>query len=109
MVPCNTHHLFNSNVLEEGGQSTINHNMGVANVLSLMCKMPTLFKVLTIFEVCKFDEFVYFIYPIIYDNACTTDAERVMNVMPMKLKLEYRLFNFIMYLKHDNVISYESF
>lgn len=81
--------------------------MGVTNVLNLMCKMPTLFKVLTIFEVCKFNDFVYFIYLIIYNIVCTMDVERVMNDMPMNLK--YRLFNFIMYLKHNNVISYESF
>lgn len=109
MVACNTHNMFNPNKFEEGGQTTVNHNVGVTDILSRMREVPVLFKVLTNFEVREFDELSSLVCPTINDNARSTGVERVLSGRPMKLTPEQRLLNFIMYLKHDNVISYESF
>ena len=57
IATCNTYNLFNPNELEEGGQSTINPNVRVMDVFGHMREVPTLFKILTNFEVPKFDEF----------------------------------------------------
>lgn len=36
MVVGNTHNMFDLNELEEGGRRTVNHNVGVTDVLDLM-------------------------------------------------------------------------
>lgn len=45
----------------------------------------------------------------IHNNAHNVVVESVMSGRPKKLTPEQWLLKFIMYLKHDNVISYESF
>lgn len=42
IVTCNIHNLFNPNKLEEGGQTTVNHNVGVTGVLNWMRDVSTL-------------------------------------------------------------------
>ena len=108
MATCNTHNLFNPNELEESGQS-VNPNVGVMNVFNHMREVSTLFKVLTNFEVPNFDEFASLVCPTICDNARSTTCESIMSGKPMKLTLEQHLLDFIMYLKHNNVISNEFF
>lgn len=83
----------------------MNHNEGVMNILSCVREVPPLFKVLTNFEVCENNEFVSFVCPIICDNAHSSRVERGMSGRPIKLMHAQCLVNFIMYLKHDNVIS----
>lgn len=56
MVACNIHNMLNANDLEEGGQTFVNHNLGVTDILSRMRGLPALFKVLNNFEVHEFDE-----------------------------------------------------
>lgn len=34
MATCNTHNMFNSNEMKEGGQTTANQNVGVMDILS---------------------------------------------------------------------------
>ena len=53
--------------------------------------------------------FVFFVCSTIFGNARSMDILRVTNGRPMKLAPEQCLFNFIMHLKHDNVVAYESF
>lgn len=77
------------------------------DVLSWMRDMPTLFMVLT--NVYGFDELVSLVCPTIPNNAPSTNIGRVMGGKPMKLTPEQHLLNFIMYLKHDNVLSFECF
>lgn len=72
-----------------------------------MRDVPTLLKVLADFEVHKFDELASLVCPTICDNAYNMDIRRVMSGMPIKLTPKQHFLNFIMYLKHDNVISYE--
>lgn len=36
MIVGNSHNMFNPNELEEGNQRTVNHDMGVTNVLGQM-------------------------------------------------------------------------
>lgn len=36
MVACNIHNLFNMHELEEGGQSTVNQNVGVTDMFNCM-------------------------------------------------------------------------
>lgn len=83
--------------------------MGVTKILNHMREVPTLLKVLTNSKVHKFDELASLICLTNCDNACTTGVERVVSGIPMKLTPEQCLLNFIMYLKHDHVIKYESF
>lgn len=79
------------------------------DILGCMCEVPPLFKVWENFEVHEFDKFASLVCPIIRDNAHSTEVERVISGRLMKLTLAQSLFNFIMYLKHDNIMSYESF
>lgn len=99
VVACNTHNLFNPSELHDGGQTTINHNVGVTYVLIRMREVLALVKVLTCFEVDELDA-----CPTICNNTYNIGVERVMNGRPMKLTHEQHLLNFIIYLKHDNVI-----
>ena len=71
MVACKTHNMFNPKELEEGDQTIINHNVGVTNVLSWILKVSALVRVLTNFEIHKFDEFVSTFCPTIHNNAIT--------------------------------------
>lgn len=56
MDACKTHNTFILIELEEGGQKTVNRNVGVRNELSLMCDVLALLKFLLNFEVYKLDE-----------------------------------------------------
>lgn len=79
------HNLFNPNKLDEGGQTTINHDVGVMVVLSQMHKVHVLFKVLIEFEVQEFNKLASIVCPTICDNAHTMGVKRVMNGKLMKL------------------------
>lgn len=70
----------------------------VTDVLSHMCNVHALFKIVTNFEVYSFDELTSFVCPIIRNNACSMGIESIMNGMPMKLTHEQLLLNFIIYL-----------
>lgn len=104
-----THNLFDPNELEEGGLSTTNHNVGVMDILSRMHEVSALFKVLTNFKICEFDELATLVCSTIRNNAHNMGIARVMSSRPMKLTHEQHLLNFVMYLKHDDEINYESF
>lgn len=67
-----------------------------------------MFKVLANFEVHKFDELAFLVSPTIHDNAHTTGMKRGMSEKSTKLQLEQRLLSLIVYLKHEDVISYRS-
>ena len=71
MAACNTRSLFNPNELEEGDQTTVNHNVGVMDGLSQMRDVPTQFKVLTNCEIYEFDELASLVCYKIYDNVCS--------------------------------------
>lgn len=49
MASYNTYDMFNANGLEDGGQTTVNTNKGVADILSHMSEVPPMFKVLQSF------------------------------------------------------------
>ena len=109
MVACNTLNLFNLNELEEGGQSIVDPMWELQTCSTACARCMHCSKGLTNFKVHEFDELVSFLYPTIRDNGRSMGVETTMSGMPMKLKPEQCLFNFIMYLKHTNVNSYEFF
>ena len=74
--------MFNPNELGECGQTRVNHNMGVTDVLHWMCVVHILFKVLTNFEIHKFDEFASFVCLTNCNSSHSTDVERVMSGRP---------------------------
>jgi hypothetical protein len=76
MVAYNTQHLFKSNKYEEGGQSIVNHNVGVVDILSRMREVPTLFEVSTDVEVRKFDELTSLVGPTIHDNISSKHGKK---------------------------------
>jgi hypothetical protein len=51
--------------LEDGGQGTINHNIGVWDLSGRMCDTPHSLKTLTIFAIHKFDGLCGLVVPII--------------------------------------------
>lgn len=87
----------------------MNHNEGVMNILSCMCEVPPLFKIFTNFEVREKNDFDSLVCPIIRGNAHSTSVETVMSGRLIKSMHAQCLLNFIMYLNHDNVISFYSF
>lgn len=109
IVAYNTHKLFNPNELEDGGQNTINPQCGSYGRSQSDARHANIVQGLDYCKVYGFDELASLVCPTILDNAPSTNIERVKGSKPMKLTPKQRLFNFTMYLKHDNVLSYECF
>jgi hypothetical protein len=71
--------------------------------------MVSLFKTFINFLLEEFEELVQLVIQIIINHASST-GERYHNFkQPSKLYLEQHLFNFILYMKHDNVTKYDVF
>ena len=110
IMPCtNLTEFFNSNELEDGSQTTVNCNIGANDILALARAVPPLFKVPTKLSIKEFDELCSLVCSTICDNVCYTRGVRVMSMRPMKLTPEQCLLSFIMYMKYDNVVIFESF
>lgn len=74
-----------------------------------MHEEPPLFKILTDFYVHKFDESTSLVCPTICNNARSANVKKGHGWQAHEVNAFTMFANFIMYLKHDNVISYESF
>ena len=104
-----SHNVFNANGLEAGGQSTVTHDVSIMDILTRMCNVPPLFKVLANFSVEEFEELASIVCRAICSNARLTGVPRVFSTRPRKWTTQQRLLNFIMYMIHSNVVGYESF
>ena len=119
MVACNTHNLFNRDKLEEGDQTTVNHNVVVMDVLSWMRDVLALFKVLTNYEIYEFDELASLACYKIYDNCRSMVLKMYLVADPWATFAQLHhvfeawrqhqcLVSFI-FMKHNHVISYDCF
>ncbi len=84
-------------------------NIGVRNVLTTLWATPCLFKSLTNFNSTEFEELAQLVVPTIIGHARSTKETHHISRQLSKLTLEQRLFNFILYIKHDNVTKYDAF
>jgi hypothetical protein len=71
--------------------------------------MPSLFKSLTNFSLTGFEELAQLVVPTIIGHAKSTKEPHHISKWLSKLTLEQRMFNFILYMTHDNVTKYDAF
>jgi hypothetical protein len=105
----NSHHLFNANEWEDGGQQLVNPNVGVRNLLAWLKETPSMFKTITNFTLPEFEELCTLVCSLIAGNARSTGEPQILRGRPPKLSPEQRLLNFIWYMKCDNVTTYDSY
>jgi len=65
IVVTNTHYLFNPSEFKLGLGQSVNHTIGVWDVLTIMWTTPSLFKTLTNYTLQKFEESVALVVPTI--------------------------------------------
>jgi hypothetical protein len=109
MVGTNTWELFNVNELDPSAKQLINQDVGVWNVLSTMQATLGLFKTLTNFSVWKFNEHSSLMTPTIQAHVQATSKTHIVVGWLTKLTTNQQLFQFILYVKHGNVIMYDIF
>jgi hypothetical protein len=110
MVGINTWELFNVNELDPSAKQLINQDVGVWNVLNTMQAIISLFTTLTNFCLWKFNELCALMTPTIQADAQATSETHIVVIGWLtKLTPDQRLLQFILYLKHDNVITYDIF
>jgi hypothetical protein len=77
VVTFNKGTLFNTNELELGVGQLVNQNVGVQDVFTIMRKTPCLFKILTIYNLSKFDELTTLVVPTIHTHARSTNEVHI--------------------------------
>jgi hypothetical protein len=105
----NTWEFFTPMELEEGGGHFVDPNIGVRDVLMTMMATSSLFKSLTNFNLTKFEELAQLVVSTIIGHVRSIEKPQHNFGQLSKLTLEQGLFNFILYMKHDNVIKYDAF
>jgi len=78
-------------------------------VLAAMWTTPSLFKTLTNFTLPKFEELTTLVVPTIESHVRSTDDAHIICGQLTKLTLEQPLFQFILYMKYDNVVMFDAF
>jgi hypothetical protein len=104
----NTWEFFTPMKLEGGGQS-MDTNIGMRDILTTMQATPSLFKSLTNFILIKFEELEQFMVPNIIGHVRSTREPHHIFGRPYKLPPKQHLFNFILYMKHNNITNYDAF
>ncbi len=102
----NIHYLFNPNEFKLGVGQSVDHTIGVWDVLATMWTTPSLFKTLTNFTLQKFEELVALVVPTIDTHVQSTNDAHIVCGRPTKLTLEQQLLQFILYMKHDNAVMF---
>jgi hypothetical protein len=95
--------------LEEGGGQFVDPNIDVQNVSMTMQATPCLFKSLTNFNLTEFEELAQLVVPTIIGHVRSIGEPHHISKQLSKLTLEQHLFNFKLYVKHDNVTKYDAF
>jgi hypothetical protein len=109
MVGTNTWELFNANELDPGPKQLINQDVGVWNVLSIMQATLGLLKTLTNFCLSKFNELCALMTLTIQTHVHVTSKTHIVVGQLTKLTPNQQLFQFILYVKHVNVVMYDIF
>lgn len=88
----------------------VNSNLPVNDLLCRLQSNPTQFRDLKNFTIDEFFElWRRQVVPTIERNAWSIGPRHVLSGRHVKLTLEQRLLNFVIYMKHDNVIYFDSF
>jgi len=95
--------------LKDGGVQSMDTNIGNRDVLTTMWVTPGSFKSLTNFNLTKFEELAQLVIPNIIGLVRSFREPHHIFGQPSKLTLEQHLFNFILYMKHNNVTKYDAF
>jgi hypothetical protein len=77
----------------------------IHNVLATIQKFVGLFKTLINFSLLQFDDLTTLMIPTIIGYVKFINEIHIVIRHPSKLTLEQKLFNFIIYMKHDNMIT----
>jgi hypothetical protein len=109
MVGTNTWELFNVNELDPSAKQLINQDVGVWNVLSIMQATLGLLKTLTNFFLSKFNELCALMTLTIQTHVHVTSKTHIVVGQLTKLTPNQQLFQFILYVKHVNVVMYDIF
>jgi hypothetical protein len=83
-------------------------NIGVQDVLTTIQAMPSLFKSLTNLSLTKFEELVQLVVPNIIGHVRSSGESHHIFERPSKFTPKQHLFNFILYMKHNNITKYDA-
>jgi hypothetical protein len=81
----NSHHLFNINEWEDGGQQSVNPNVGVCDMLAWLKETPGMFKTMTNFTLPEFEELCTAVCPLIAGKTRSTSEPQILRGHPSKL------------------------
>jgi hypothetical protein len=99
--------LFGGDELKSDNQSCVDANVGVRDYLATV-RATYLFQTLTNFTANEFELFYQRVCPVIVSTARSTCLPCASSGRPSKHASEQRLLSFVMYLKHENSVSFES-
>jgi len=105
----NTWEFFTPIKLKEVGGQFVDPNIGVRYVLVTMRATLCLFKSLTDFTLTEFEKLAQLVVPTIFVHARSIKEPHHISEWLAKLTPNECLFNFILYIKHNNVSKYDAF
>lgn len=94
--------------LSRENQVLVNPTMLVNDLLGRLIANPSQFKDLANFTLEEFMQLCAKVVPTIQGHARSTRVHHLLSGHPVKLSLEQRLLNFIIYMEHDSVIYFDS-
>lgn len=100
---------FTSTKLEGENEQSINLDVSVWDILTTMQTMLGLCKTLTNFTLKKIEKLAQLVVANITSLARSIEEPHRIFGQPSKLVVYQHLFNFIFYVKHNNVIKYDDF
>lgn len=103
-----TSHFFGGNELDDQKQECVDKNIGVRDYLATVQATPYLFRTLTNFTASEFEEFCQLVCPVIASSARSTGQVSSNAGRPSKLSPQQRLMSFVIYMKHDNISTFDA-
>lgn len=94
--------------LSRENQISVNPDFPMNDLLSRLATNPMQFRDMTNFTVEEFMDLQARVIPVIEGNARSTGVRHIVSGRPSKLTPQQRLLNFLLYMKHDNIIYMDS-
>jgi hypothetical protein len=92
-----------------GAKQSVDHIIGVQNVFAIIQTTLSLFKTLKNLTLLKFEKLAASVVPTIKSHARSIGDAHIVCGQLTKLTLKQWLFQFILYMKHGNVVMFDAF
>lgn len=100
--------LFQPIELARKNQISVNPNLPIQDLLYRLRCSPSQFKEIMNFHLDEFLQLSGKVVPVIEGHARSTGVRHVLTGRPSKLSREQHLLNFLLYMKHDNIIYFDA-